>query len=65
VQPAQQTGGIGILVPGVETPEADLDAARTHVSARLLIAESVGDAVDTVLAAIGGESRTAPARGTP
>ena len=64
VQPAQATGGIGILVPGVETPEADLDAARTHVAPRLLIAESVSDAIDIALAAIAHESPAAPAAET-
>jgi D-glycero-D-manno-heptose 1,7-bisphosphate phosphatase len=57
VQPARDTGGVGVLVPGVETPEADLDLARMHVSPRLLIAHSLTDAVDAALAAIGHGAR--------
>jgi histidinol-phosphate phosphatase family protein len=52
VQPALETGGIGILVPGVETPEADVERARSEVSERLRLAADLGEAVDTALAAI-------------
>lgn len=56
VQPASETGGVGVLVPGVETPEADLDLARTHVSPRLRIALSLGDAVEAALSTIGHDA---------
>lgn len=52
VQPARETGGIGVLVPGVETPEADLESARTHVSPSLLIAASLTEAVSASIAHI-------------
>ncbi len=52
VQPARETGGIGVLVPGVETPEADLEAARTHISGSLLIAASLTEAVTASIAHI-------------
>lgn len=45
VQPAQATGGIGVLVPGVETPEADVELARTHLSDTVRIAASITEAV--------------------
>lgn len=65
VQPAAATGGIGVLVPGVETPEPDIELARTHVSPRSLIARSLGEAVDIALSAIGhadSEGRATGAR---
>ena len=62
VQPARDTGGIGVLVPGVETPEGDLELARTHVSPRLLIASDIADAVDISLAGI---AASAPGQSTP
>lgn len=52
VQPALATGGVGFLVPGVETPEADFEVARANVSPRLRIASDIGSAVDEALAAI-------------
>ncbi len=45
VQPAIATGGFGVLVPGVETSEADVEKARTLVSERVRIAASLGDAI--------------------
>lgn len=45
VQPAMATGGIGILVPGIETPEADVEATRTHLSESIQIAASITEAV--------------------
>lgn len=50
VQPAIATGGFGILVPGAETPEADLELARQHVGPRLMIATSITDAFALALA---------------
>jgi histidinol-phosphate phosphatase family protein len=52
VQPAQATGGVGILVPGVETPEQDVELARVHVSPSLRIATTLTEAVDIALGAI-------------
>lgn len=52
VQPALATGGFGVLVPGVETAETDVEQARIHVSARVRIAASLGDAVDMSLDAV-------------
>ncbi len=52
VQPAIATGGIGILVPGSETPAADVEAARSALSGRLHMADSVLDAVTMALSYI-------------
>lgn len=52
VEPAQKTGGFGVLVPGVETEEADVERAREHVSPRIRIARSITEAVDLALAEI-------------
>ena len=62
VQPALETGGLGILIPGVETPEADLELARTNFSARLRIASDIGEAVDEALAALALDEATLDAR---
>jgi histidinol-phosphate phosphatase family protein len=56
VQPALETGGVGILVPGIETPEADFELARAAVSPRLRIASDIGEATDIALRTIAGES---------
>lgn len=58
VQPAQSTGGIGILVPGSETPEEDVEQARQHISGRLLIAHDIGDAFSIGLHAVAASSLT-------
>ena len=52
VQPAQTTGGFGVLIPGVETPEADVERARLHAGPRIRIASSVLEAVELALASI-------------
>lgn len=52
VQPAREIGGMGVLVPGVETPEADVELARTHVSPTLCIAASLTEAVTASIAHI-------------
>lgn len=49
VEPALATGGFGVLVPGTESSEADVEAARTNVSERVRIAASLGEAVDMSL----------------
>ena len=53
VQPALATGGIGILVPGIETPAADVEEARSALSARIFMAEHLLEAVSIALAMIG------------
>jgi D-glycero-D-manno-heptose 1,7-bisphosphate phosphatase len=53
VQPAIATGGVGVLVPGVETPVDDVEQARSALSSRLHVADSLGDAVRWALAALG------------
>lgn len=60
VQPARETGGLGILVPGAETPEADLESARLHVSETVRIAGSITEAVTVAIAHI--RAAGAPAR---
>lgn len=49
VAPALRTGGIGILVPGAETPAADLDTARTARSPHVHVADTLVDAVHLAL----------------
>ncbi|QJR35449.1 HAD-IIIA family hydrolase [Gemmatimonas groenlandica] len=53
VQPALATGGIGILVPGIETPSADVEEARSALSARIFMADNILEAVSIALAMIG------------
>ena len=62
VEPAQKTGGFGVLVPGVETEEADIETARQHISPRVRIAQSIGDAVDMALAEIAKSMVHEPSR---
>ncbi len=52
VVPAQVTGGFGVLLPGAETEDTDIETARQHVSPRIRIATSIGEAVDLALAEI-------------
>lgn len=63
VEPAQKTGGFGVLVPGVETEEADIENARQHISPRIRIAQSIGDAVDLALAELASTAPTETSRG--
>ncbi|WP_411280859.1 D-glycero-alpha-D-manno-heptose-1,7-bisphosphate 7-phosphatase [Gemmatimonas sp.] len=53
VQPALATGGIGILVPGIETPAADVEDARSALSERIFMADTILEAVSIALALIG------------
>ncbi len=53
VQPAIATGGVGVLVPGVETPVDDVEQARSALSNRLHVADTLSDAVRWALAALG------------
>jgi D-glycero-D-manno-heptose 1,7-bisphosphate phosphatase len=59
VQPALVTGGVGVLVPGVETPARDVEAAKRHASPRVLMAEHVWDAVDQALRTLSREAHGA------
>lgn len=52
VSPALATGGVGILVPGRETPADDVERAREMLSARLTIASSLTEAVHVALASM-------------
>lgn len=53
VQPAIATGGVGVLVPGIETPVDDVEQARSVLSSRLHVADTLSDAVSWALAALG------------
>ncbi|MCA0376541.1 MAG: HAD family hydrolase [Gemmatimonadetes bacterium] len=53
VAPAQATGGVGVLVPGVETPESDVRTTRQALGPRIHIARALAEAVSIVLAAHG------------
>lgn len=48
VQPAVETGGVGVLVPSVDTSDADVQAAR----AEAYVMPSIGDAVSHFLATL-------------
>ena len=63
VQPALATGGIGILVPGIETPSADVEEARSALSARIFMAENILDAVSIALALICARTPLQPPSG--
>ena len=52
VSPALATGGVGILVPGRETPADDIERAREMLSSRLTIAASLTEAVHLALASV-------------
>ncbi|MBU6366789.1 MAG: phosphoribosylglycinamide formyltransferase [Gemmatimonadetes bacterium] len=64
VVPALATGGVGILVPGPATPDAEVAQLRAARSDRLLAAASIDDAVQLALTRLGvtGPGATAPAR---
>ena len=63
VQPALATGGIGILVPGIETPAADVEEARSALSARIFMAEHLLEAVSIALAMVGPRAPLQPPSG--
>ncbi len=63
VQPALATGGIGILVPGIETPAADVEEARSALSARIFMAEHILEAVRIALAMVGPRAPLQPPSG--
>ena len=65
VQPALATGGIGILVPGIETPAADVEEARSALSARIFMAEHLLEAVSIALAMVGPRAPLQPPSGVP
>ncbi|MBL0940620.1 MAG: HAD-IIIA family hydrolase [Gemmatimonadaceae bacterium] len=56
VAPALEGGGIGILVPGIETPATDVEQTRSALSARIHIADNLVDAVRLALAFIAPQS---------
>ena len=60
VQPALATDGIGILVPGVETPAADVEEARSALSDRVFMANTLLEAVSIALAMIGTRAPLLP-----
>jgi histidinol phosphatase-like enzyme len=49
VQPAITTGGLGILVPGEETPMDDLQRARDAEGPGVRVANSIDDAITIAL----------------
>lgn len=51
-EPARRLGGIGILIPGAETPADDVEAARSVADPAIHLASSLGDAVHLALAHI-------------
>ena len=60
VQPALATDGIGILVPGVETPAADVEEARSALSGRIFMTDTLLEAVSIALAMIGTRAPLLP-----
>ncbi len=50
VEPALATGGIGVLVPGLSTSDADIESARAQAH----VVPSLGDAIDLFLAHLNG-----------
>jgi histidinol-phosphate phosphatase family protein len=48
VSPALETGGLGVLIPSVDTSQADIDAAR----AQAYVMPSLGDAIGHFLATL-------------
>ncbi len=60
VQPAIATGGLGILVAGLETPMEDLQRAKAHEGRTVLLAETIGDAFDVGLAWIARGRQNSP-----
>lgn len=50
VQPAISAGGLGILIPGEETPMADLQMAREQLRPMVRIADSIDAAITDALA---------------
>lgn len=57
VQPAIATGGVGVLVPGIETPPADVEAARSSSAPRIFLADRLLEAVTIALASLGQMTR--------
>jgi histidinol phosphatase-like enzyme len=52
-QPALATGGLGILVPGVETPTHDIDTAQASLAPNIAVTSSLRDAVTLALTRLG------------
>jgi histidinol-phosphate phosphatase family protein len=53
VQPAIATGGVGVLVPGIETPANDVETARSSSEPRVFLADRLLEAVTISLATLG------------
>ncbi|HEY0930062.1 MAG TPA: HAD family hydrolase [Gemmatimonas sp.] len=53
VQPAITTGGVGVLVPGIETPAKDVESARSSSEPRVFLADRLLEAVTISLATMG------------
>jgi histidinol-phosphate phosphatase family protein len=56
VQPALATGGIGMLVPGIETPAADVDTARSSSNPHVFLEATLLDAVTRALALMSADT---------
>ena len=52
-QPALATGGVGMLVPGIESPADDVEMARSSASPRIHVVESLISAVQLALQTLG------------
>jgi len=52
-QPALATGGLGILVPGVETPTHDIGTAQASLAPNIAVTSSLRDAVTLALTRLG------------
>ncbi|WP_053334379.1 D-glycero-alpha-D-manno-heptose-1,7-bisphosphate 7-phosphatase [Gemmatimonas phototrophica] len=52
-QPALATGGLGILVPGAETPASDVDTAHRSTAPNIAVSHTLLDAVMLALTRLG------------
>lgn len=57
-QPAIATGGVGVVVPGVETPDDDVEIARSSAEPRIFLADSLSEAVSIALSTLGVVDRS-------
>jgi histidinol-phosphate phosphatase family protein len=56
VQPAISTGGVGVLVPGIESPAQDVELARSSAEPRVFMADGLLEAVNIALATLASPS---------
>ncbi len=54
VRPALATGGLGVLVPGPDTPATEVAQAHAAPAGRVRVAASIAEAIDVALAALAG-----------